>query len=189
MVTIYVLEDPTGIRYVGITSRTLAKRLACHIWEAARGDRYVHRWLRGLPDAPTIRAIEAHPDRASASLAERRWIRRLRKHGVRLTNTAPGGEGNSGPKSAETRAKMAAAARGRVTSEETRAKMRAAWERRRENPNDRLLNPTPELSARFASGAVRRGRSGPTSQSAESRERISAGLRLAYAEGRRGRGA
>jgi hypothetical protein len=128
---IYTLSDPrTGeIRYVGKTTKTLKRRLQEHLNDAQSQKKpfYVYRWIRGLTAAgelPLIREIAvAGSDWAEQ---EQHWIAFYRDSGARLTNATVGGEGVAGliwgdssrelqringlNRSAETRAKMSAAA-------------------------------------------------------------------------------
>jgi hypothetical protein len=148
---IYVLSDPRTpeqVRYVGVTHCTPKSRLGRHLGDARKGKGTHHsaRWLRSLLNVglePKIRVIEqgAGPGWEGAEI---RWIAWHKDHGFDLTNHALGGQGPIGcVRSPETRAKLAAAnrgkkqspeliekriapTRGRVTSPETRARMSAS---------------------------------------------------------------
>lgn len=132
---VYTLHDPrepTCVRYVGWT-RDHQKRLQGHIRNAANGrDRtYCGNWKRSLLAAgvrPVLVIVESGVG-DGWNEAEIWWIQHLRSQpSSHLTNLARGGGGSSGCHwrlSAETRAKIGAASKGRIVSTETRAKIRA----------------------------------------------------------------
>lgn len=104
-VIIYALLDPvTGEpRYVGKTTEPSARRrYRCHKYDAKRkktGNRWVVRWLNKLyreGAEPKIVEIAIVPPWGNWEAAERRWVRRLRDRGYRLTNLTNGGEGIDG---------------------------------------------------------------------------------------------
>lgn len=116
MNTIYLLIDPRTalVRYVGVTSGPLTRRLNDHVRTAA-GER-THRgyWINALTTAgyrPLIWPIEVTADRRRECF----WIAHYRAAGCLLTNDTEGGDGGSPMlgrhHSAETRARMREAAR------------------------------------------------------------------------------
>lgn len=178
MEKIYALSDPRTdeIRYVGWTKHTIGKRIVAHVEEAKRLEagkaRRTHknRWVlslvrRGLRPVGELLEETNDPDEAG-----RRWIRRMREEGARLTNATPGGKGSYGArwkltteqrraiseretgrkKSPDEVEKMRARARGnknwlgRKHGEETKTKLRAiAAERRAKKEAERAANPPP----------------------------------------------
>lgn len=124
MISIYVVANQVnGKRYVG-QSKDATKRFATHKKNARRNvDGALYSAIRKYgADKFVMRVIESCPTRDRANEMERRWISlcssRTHEHGYNLT---AGGDGGSDP-SAETRAKIGAAARNR--SAESLAKMR-----------------------------------------------------------------
>jgi hypothetical protein len=112
---VYVLTWPKSKRpfYCGVTTQPLKFRLTQHISETknGHGGRKKYRVMKGILDAgkrPGIAGI----DRATAKNWEfrERWnIKRLRKAGYKLTNTADGGKGQRGTShTAEVRRRIAA---------------------------------------------------------------------------------
>lgn len=145
---VYGLIDPrTGlIRYIGKSTNgeRRAKRHAFPSVLASDGNRHKVSWIRQLQAEGLsygITLLDVLPDGDSTGLAEleQYWIAKGRMAGWPLVNLAKGGEGGSGPKSPETRARIrsslkqsplyAAASRARVgthASPETRARLRAS---------------------------------------------------------------
>ena len=126
---VYGLVDPKDkqIRYVGWTVDLVA-RLKEHMRKAHKRRTHKNAWLLQLKNQgiqPDVTVLEQGSGDGWA-FAERRWIAQLRAQGCRLTNATDGGEGTPGcHPSAETRAKIGKASRGRYFSPETRAKMGA----------------------------------------------------------------
>ena len=126
---IYSLSDPGSleIRYVGKTTKTALVRLQLHRKHARDGVTHLHQWLKSLGRPPFFSLLE-EVALGKLDVAERRWIKSLRKDGCRLTNFTDGGTGGDtwrGRKmSSEGRAKISAALRGRLKSEEHKAKLR-----------------------------------------------------------------
>ncbi len=111
--TIYILSDPRTdeIRYVGKTTRVLARRLREHL-QAAGLKKHTHKthWLLQLKELGLKPLIEEVEVTAVADEAEMFWIEQFRALGFKLVNSTVGGEGRRcGSKlPAETRAKMSA---------------------------------------------------------------------------------
>ncbi len=108
---IYALCDPiTGdVRYVGITSGSLPKRLGKHLWAARQGQRlYCSNWIRSLLEKnlkPLIKRVEETTD----SDREAFWIEHYKNLGCTLTNLTSGGL-STFEHTQETREKISAAA-------------------------------------------------------------------------------
>lgn len=148
MTTIYGLCDPvTGeLRYVGKTTQLLRIRLSQH----ARSRRRAHltSWIRSLSKRPSIFAIEEVDD--DGCEAERHHIAAFKALGARLVNHTPGGEGNPGLRhTEEAKRKIGAASKGNkyaagtTPSAETRARISAALKGRKMPPR------TPEWTAKI----------------------------------------
>lgn len=174
---IYLLADPREPnmpRYYGQTVKPLGTRLARHINVATNGGRrHVARWIRGLLLAnlrPLIATVAYGFSREELDRLERAAIDQGRAQGFPLCNLTDGGGGAKGWKaSAETRARMSAAARGprKPRSVETRAKLSAANLGKRLTPEQRVKlsaalrgkpkRPrTPEHSAKIVAARERR---------------------------------
>jgi hypothetical protein len=115
MSTVYALRDPNTfeIRYIGVTKRTLKRRLSGHIWAAKTGIKnHTTHWVSTLHAPPLIQAVEENCSRQREIF----WIEYYRSLGTRLTNLTAGGEGTSelkrGPHSTEHRQKLSLAMRG-----------------------------------------------------------------------------
>lgn len=134
---LYILTDPRApleIRYVGITSTSLEKRLYQHIKEA-KGKTKSHRcnWIRKLISEgiqPKIELLDVLPTWEAACEAEIKSIATLLEFGYNLVNGTLGGEGSFGMKlSSETKQKISEAGKGntyclgRRLSEETKRKI------------------------------------------------------------------
>jgi hypothetical protein len=173
---VYALADPrTGaIRYVG-WSYDAAQRFKDHLKCArnGRGRTRSANWIRSLLriDLEPLQVI-VETGIGEWAEAERRWIRYYRRIGADLTNHTDGGGGVPGMKhSPETIEKL----RRREVSAETRARMSAAA-KARSTPEYRAhlaalrtgTHPSSETRAKLA--AAHRGRP----KSAEHRARLSA---------------
>jgi len=126
---IYALQDPRigHIRYIGLSSRGM-RRPNTHLTAVPTRDRD-HRanWLRGLKAAgyePTIVVVEYCDSDAELSVAEQFWIEHFKLMGCPLTNLKDGGF--NGKHTAESRAKMSEALRGRTLTADHRAKIGAS---------------------------------------------------------------
>lgn len=121
---IYGLCDPTTgeLRYVGKTVYALSKRLQQHVRYSERGTNdHKSNWIRkvGVPEAFVIESVDG-----DGLEEEMHHIAQLRSLGCRLLNHTAGGEGRTGDKhTPESRAKIAAAHRGRRRSAEQRKRM------------------------------------------------------------------
>ena len=71
------------IRYVGMTTMTLAARLANHLSEAKRGSGRKNQWMTGLLHPPDIVQLGYARTIAGGRLLEKKWISKL---GNRLLN-------------------------------------------------------------------------------------------------------
>lgn len=185
---IYVLRHPETkeVRYVGWT-HSLRQRLSEHIHRAKRGyTRYSSTWIRSLLNKglrPIIEEIDC--GFGDWGECEREWIAFYKSAGARLTNLTDGGEGAPGyVPTPETRARIAAAGRGRKMSDETKAKLVAATkgvkrtpearERMRQAQRNKVYTPTPETRAKMS--AARKGLKNGLGykHTDEARERMSA---------------
>jgi hypothetical protein len=99
-ITVYGLSDISGVRYVGVTTRDIDKRLTAHITESNRTDgTHKRHWLRQALDAGPIEVeqLDDAPTSADALWLERLWIAVFRACGIRLTNGNDGGRGCLNP--------------------------------------------------------------------------------------------
>ena len=101
---IYVLKDArAGVRYVGKTSHSPAKRFSRHICDARDGlPGHKACWIRSMMRAgklPTIETIDVVS--GDGCLEEIKWIAFFRNNGVDLTNVTDGGEGLVGYKASD----------------------------------------------------------------------------------------
>jgi len=181
---IYLLVDPRvsdpilRIRYVGLTRKKLARRLAQHIGDAYRMKNYRQRWMTGLARIGVVPEIELYaevPD-GNGPAAERAAIVLLGMLGASLTNLTVGGEGVIGyDHRPETRQRLSEVHTGRILSTERRERIRIgllrAWsEGRRKNPKTPTHLWTQEVRAKIS--AAHKGRTLP----ADRRAQISAAL-------------
>lgn len=165
---VYALIDPRNdlVRYIG-KSTTGMRRPRSHKYLSNLRNEKTHKanWIRSLVHQglqPAITVLETFDSEASLSDAERFWIAQGRGLGWHLTNATKGGDGSTGyTKSAETRAKIGAKARGRVLSAEARVNMSLASKARVTPTLLTILEigRTPEVRARV--GAKLRGRKRP----------------------------
>lgn len=102
---IYFLYDPregpgAEPRYVGKTSKTIARRLTEHLHLAKTGDHtYRSHWIASLLTLGVRPAIACIEDEVPDELIDERevhWISALRDNGARLTNLTDGGDGTPG---------------------------------------------------------------------------------------------
>lgn len=155
-VHIYVLKDPETleVRYVGKTKLSLEKRLKCHLNLKTKD--YRGCWFQSLKNKELIPSIESIEKVSDETWSEREmyWIQYYKKLGAKLVNGNDGGLGGHNP-TAEVRAKMSAAQKGKIISAETRAKLSTANK-----------NRSPEISAKISAAAKNR--------SSEARAKVSA---------------
>jgi hypothetical protein len=155
---VYTLRDPVAgdVRYVGVTSRPLEKRLAAHICEA-RVTPKSHRahWINALADRgihPLMVAFASVPPAFSWQDLERAVISQFRDECARLVNGTDGGEGVSGRKwspNAEQRKRMGDAQIGKTATIESRHK-RSVSLRARYGSDSLLMEWRKELARRAA---------------------------------------
>lgn len=127
--TVYLLSDPrnNAPRYVGITTRSLEKRLVRHLNLENREIDHRSNWVRQLKSLglkPMIEQLAVVEDSIRTE-AEQGWINFFRQIGADLVNSTSGGGGLFNP-SPETREKLRQKSLGKKLSEQTKAKIRAA---------------------------------------------------------------
>lgn len=133
---IYALSDPRTkeIRYVGKTF-DLKQRLWQHQHDVKRGlNTRKTGWIKSLLKSgywPTMEELESFPENEVEQWeeAERFWIETLRFYGFRLTNMDTGG-GSGRRSSLETRLKIGEHSSRRIHTPETRAKISASCKAR-----------------------------------------------------------
>ena len=147
MFSVYCATSPSGKRYVGMTSGTIAERWSRHCRSSRAGSpTALHRAIRKYGrDAFVFERLERMTTRQGVALAERLWIARLNTRTAGYNETT-GGEGLRDPAS-RVCAEIADKLRGRPFSDETRRRMSESARAR----------STPEYRARIAA-AVRLAR-------------------------------
>lgn len=124
-----ILNSVNGAVYVGQTTRRLAGRWNYHRYclrrDVHQNPHLQHAWNKYGESAFECFEVEAHASREALDAAERLYIETLPALGVRLYNQKAGG-GFGGEMSAETRAKIAAAHRGKPKSEQHKQRFSAA---------------------------------------------------------------
>jgi hypothetical protein len=125
---LYRLVFPNGKAYIGITSRTAARRFAEHCKSAACGRKLaVNDAIRKYGAASVTVETLVVAEWPYLVALEPRAIAAFGTRGRGGYNMTTGGEGVAGlPVSDQTRAKLRAAQTGKKLSDETREKMRAA---------------------------------------------------------------
>lgn len=160
---VYGLTDPRTavVRYIGKTTRGM-KRVHEHNRHLNSDPSHKGNWLRQLrvlglvAGVVVLEAVEL----AGLDSAERVWISWARTQGWPLTNLTDGGDGRNGSRQTDaTRARIAAALRGRATSTETRSKLSKA-----------NIGKKMSAEAKAKIGAAHRGKA----MSSESRAKMSA---------------
>jgi len=121
-VFLYVLVDPRDgrVRYLGKSDNPF-DRLKEHLRD--RKPSHKVNWIRQLRAEkliPFVELLDEVPE-ADWGFWEREYLRVFRAVGVPLTNQTPGGEGNSSPRSEETRKKMSESAKKKFFSPSHRA--------------------------------------------------------------------
>jgi GIY-YIG catalytic domain len=133
-ISIYILIDPRDARvcYVGKTKKKLRLRLLSHLSDVRTGRRQgtlIGKWLGELLHAgiePRIEEVESVVE-ADWEQRERYWISHYRTLGCALVNVDDGGRGGQSTiRSAATCARIAQAKLGHSVSLDTRAKLAAA---------------------------------------------------------------
>lgn len=171
-VSVYALSDPrTGaVRYIG-WAFDVHRRYAAHIRDGGEGKRghQTHKanWIRELRRLglrPILTIVQDTIPADQYADAEIRWIAHYRAAGADLTNSTEGGDGICFP-SPETRAKMSASARAKPPiSADTRAKLSKA------NRGRKLRPRRPEHAAAIARSLT--GRKMPEEQRAARRGKL-----------------
>lgn len=169
-VAIYALRDPRDgeIRYIGKAQDPDARYLQ-HLRPAnLRATTKKNSWLKNLAAdglTPELEIIDWVPAE-DADAAEIHWIAWHRMGGCRLTNGTDGGDGFRGKQTAEHRAKIGEALRGRKQTAEARANLSAARtgikisDEGRKKISDRMRGTLPEhLAAAVADGRLPTGES------------------------------
>lgn len=128
---IYTLSEPgtEKIRWVGKTARKPNHRLACHLSERQKGNPHKWNWIRRLKRRGLLPIQEVIEVVVGDGWAEREiyWIALHRFEGCELLNLTDGGDGGLGcVHSQESRNKTRMKLSGRTVSAETRAKISAA---------------------------------------------------------------
>ena len=121
-------DDPTEPRYVGVTTRGLARRFRDHLKATRLGNKYpVYEWIRSVGiDRVQMQLLETCETADEMYASEVFWIATFRSS-LDLTNVSKGGKGASGfHHSKESKLKISKAHQGKILTEETKAKMSAA---------------------------------------------------------------
>lgn len=98
--SVYGISDAVSLRYVGVTTRDIDKRLDAHVREAKRsGGTHKRHWLRQALDADVVEVelLDTATTSSDALWLERLWIAVFRACGVRLVNGCDGGRGVLNP--------------------------------------------------------------------------------------------
>ncbi len=180
-----------SLRYVGQTTRSLKKRLQEHLSLASRSKQtHVSHWLKllwGLGLRPYVQEFDSAFSRAELDVLEVTTICAARVLGICLTNHTDGGGGQKGrkytdasrakmsashkgkpaphmrrPRSAETRAKLSLAAKGKKISDEARKKLSVSLKGRVFSPAHRAA-----LSLAAAGKPRKKGSRAMTHQAAQ----------------------
>lgn len=140
MAEVYAIGFPNGKLYVGVTRRTVAKRLTKHISSARTGSRYaVHRALRKYGRNVRLIVLAQGVPFNEAKDLEIWWISRLNTFGVSGYNATTGGEGAT--MAPETRRKISETTKGRKLTEDHKRKIGLAAKGRK---------PTEETKKRIS---------------------------------------
>jgi predicted GIY-YIG superfamily endonuclease len=137
--SVYALTEDGRMRYIGITSQPLKRRLYQHLQDVSRPNRTEHKtnWLlacRRDGKTVSIKAIRRGLDESSAQRIEVQIIKRL---GDRLVNVHEGGSSGYGGLNEDARIRHSISCKARYYDESERkvaltmAKVRAAKERKR----------------------------------------------------------
>lgn len=122
--------------YCGKTVDTLPRRLAAHRDSANKHPhRRISQWLKACGQHVRVHVVAIIPTCDDWSVAERRWIEVIRSAFPGGANANSGGQGTPGMvHTAEARAKIGAANKGKTVSAETRARIGAASKGRKHPP-------------------------------------------------------
>ena len=117
--SIYTLSHPvtSEIRYVGKTTKSLKRRLECHL--ADRRNNHRTCWIKSITNIgllPIIELVE-EVDNSDWQLLEKYWIAQFKNWGFNLVNSGEGGEGVD--MTTSVREKIGKAHLGRIDSLET----------------------------------------------------------------------
>lgn len=108
MFCVYTLSDSTGIRYVGITQKSLTHRLSRHV--SAKKILHKHRWiqkvLKETGQRPIITSIAENLSETEALEIETNKINELKGQGIKLLNIVNGGKGFTGQHTIESKQKI-----------------------------------------------------------------------------------
>ena len=140
-VTIYALIDPRTdkVRYIGKTQYSPEFRLQQHIVRASNSKFKTHKdnWLRQLLDLglmPHVEVLDILDDSVDWESAEQWYIEEGHLQDWPLTNSTSGGAGWSGHHSEETKRKMSITHQGKPLSAEHRARIAVANKGRKNSP-------------------------------------------------------
>ena len=117
---VYVLTssfEPMNYRYVGITSKTLCKRLYYHLYNSKKLNTYKDKWIQKNINNGyqiLINSIREKLSEKEAKLLEIEYIRFYKEKGYKLTNATEGGDGCVGL-SEEAKLKISLKNKGRKT--------------------------------------------------------------------------
>lgn len=113
------------LRYIGLTKRSLTKRLSSHITESKRRNTHKDSWIKKNNFNITIILIEDNiKNLEEANEREIFWIKYYKDLGYNLVNSSEGGNGTVGVKmSEEHKKKLSLLYKGKPLSEEHRKKI------------------------------------------------------------------
>lgn len=134
---LYLATSPSGKRYVGITSRSVADRWWEHLQEARakRSNRALHNAIRKYGAASfVLTELDRADSWQELCVKEREAIAKFGTAAPAGYNLTTGGDGFRGRHSEATRRKMRIAHLGRVKSAEHRRNLSAALKGRRHSP-------------------------------------------------------
>lgn len=97
---VYTLSDPTTniVKYIGITSKTLTRRLSGHCAETKANTKKVN-WIKSLKKnnlKPIIMELDCFETYEESLYFEQYWISQFKMWGFNLLNLTIGGEGAQG---------------------------------------------------------------------------------------------
>lgn len=117
------IDNELDIQYIGLTKRTLKKRLINH--KCCEKTSKVKSWLKSIDNQVIIFLIEDNIlTFEEANLREIYWIKYYRELGVKLRNLTDGGDGSPGKKhSDKTKEKISKSNKGKKLSDATKKRM------------------------------------------------------------------